>query len=368
MNNVKNLFHRLLSGMLCLLILLSSTAVCHAEEIDVREELIYQYAQYVNSQNLDNYIGLFDSTTQSWMNQQRNDPNFFLGEIVEIEQVKALSNETGMKAAFIEEGEFGSNEVSVYYVQANCDTTNVTSENIKSLNGDVSYVFVFVKENDIWKIGRVSIADINQIVKAGEGFSNTIENIALAKEGNAMMRASLSEPDSIRVKMTKTANSNYWGDTYVDVPFEEYILNVVPNEFVVSHGGEYLKAGTMAVKMYGWYYTIHKKYPNSPGGCDVQDTTSDQSYLATSYANLGIYQSKMDTAYSAIESKALVNNAGNIFLTQYIDKITDSEVGKMGAETALSLSKAGKTYLQILQNAYDNSDNAGSGSVKVVSY
>ena len=76
----------------------------------------------------------------------------------------------------------------------------------------------------------------------------------------------------------------------------------------------------------------------------------------------------MDTAYSAIESKALVNNVGNIFLTQYIDKITDSEVGKMGAETALSLSKAGKTYLQILQNAYDNSDNAGSGSVKVVSY
>lgn len=360
--------YRILSAIMCMILLLGSTMVSHAKEIDPRETMIYNYEQYVNNQELDNYIGLFDSNTQNWMNQQRNDPNFFLGEVIEIKNVKSLSYETGLKAAFVDEDEFGENEISVYYVQATCDTSNVISENIKPLNGDISYVFVFVKENGVWKIGRVSIADISQVVKANEGFENTKEKSALAKETNSMMRASLSEPSEICVKMTKTANSNYWNKTYADVPFKEYILNVVPNEFIVSYGGEYLKAGTMVAKMYGWYYTVHKKYPNSPGGCDVQDTSSDQNYLATSYADLGIYKKQMDTAYTAIESEALVNSSGNLFLTQYVDSTTDSKVGKLGAKTALSLSNAGKDYLYILQDAYNNSDNAGSGSVKTVSY
>ena len=54
--------------------------------------------------------------------------------------------------------------------------------------------------------------------------------------------------------MTKKQNTDYWGKTYVNVNFKNYILNVVPNEFTVSYGGEYLKAGTMVVKMFGWYY------------------------------------------------------------------------------------------------------------------
>lgn len=365
---MKNLVKKIAAIVLCFSMLFGNVAITHAEELDPRVELIYSYQDFVNQKDLNNYISLFDSATQEWMNQFKDDPGFFLGEKVNIEQVKLLSYETGLKAAYIENNEFGNNEISVYYVQAVCDTSEVTSENIKPLNGDISYVFVFVKEDNAWKIGRVSIADVNQIALAGEGFGNDAEDTALVNERIAMARASLSQPSSICIKMTKKANTDYWGKTYVDVPFKEYILNVVPNEYVVSYGGEYLKAGTMAVKMFGWYYTIHKKYPNSPGGCDLQDTSADQNYLAGSYDALGTYKSTLDKAYSAIESEALVNNSGTIFCTQYVAGKTNSTTGILGAETAYSLSKDGKTYLQILQNAYNNSTNAGNQTVKIVTY
>lgn len=368
MKEKNNVINWVLTIILCFAALFVNIAICHAEEQDIRETMIYNYEKFVNNKELDNYIELFDSKTQNWMNEYRNEPDFFLGEKIEIKQIKSLSSEAGRYAAFIKENEFGSKEVSVYYVQAVCDTKDVTSENIKPLNGDISYVFVFVKENNIWKIGRVSIADVSQIVKSGEGFNNQEEGIALVRENYAMERAALSEPSTICIKMTKAANRNYWNKTYKNIPFKEYILNVVPNEFVVSYGGEYLKAGTMVAKMYGWYFTIHKKYPNSPGGCDLQDTSSDQNYLATSYNDLGVYKSKMDSAYSAVSTKALVNRAGSIFPTEYTSGTTDSSAGKMGASTALSLAQSGKTYLQILKNAYDNSSNAGGQTVKVVSY
>lgn len=365
---MKNHFTKLLISTLCFTTILGCAMVCHAEEIDEREILINNYEDYVNNQELDNYIDLFDSETQNWMNQSKDDPNFFLGEQIDIKHVKMLSADTGEEAAYIEDGEFGNKDVSVYYVQAVCDTSNVISENIKPLNGNISYVFVFVKENETWKIGRVSIADISRVVEKGEGFNNEVENNSLMRENNAMTRASLSEPSTICIKMTKTANQNAWGKTYADVTFSDYIKNVVPNEFTVSYGGAYLRAGTMVTKMYGWYYTIHKKYPNSPGGCDLQDTSVDQNYLAGSYNNLGTYKKTMDSAFTDISNKALVNNSGTIFLTQYISSTTDSKTGKLGAATALSLSNQGKTYMQILQNAYNNSTNAGGTTVKEVTY
>lgn len=338
------------------------------ETYDECQNIIKKYEEYVNNKQLEEYISLFDSETQNWMNEQKEDSNFFIGEFIDILEIKELSIETGKKAAFIEDNEFHDLQTKVYYVQVDCDTTNVNNENIKPLDGYIPYVFVLVLENSQWKIGRVSIADVSQIISSGEGLENDIEEETAMKESLSMARAKLSVPSTICIKMTKKQNTDYWGKTYVNVNFKNYILNVVPNEFTVSYGGEYLKAGTMVVKMFGWYYTIHKKYPNSPGGCDLQDTSVDQNYLAGSYSNLGKYKSTMDDAYSEISTKALVNKSGNIFLTQYISGDTDSKTGKLGAKTALSLSQSGNKYLKILQNAYNNSTNADKETVKIVEH
>jgi len=331
-------------------------------------EKIGEYARCVNNKLMYEYISLFDKSTQVWMNECTKDENFFLGEKIAIIRSKALSSETGVKAAFIEPYEFEDKPFIVYYVEAKCDTSEVTSENIKPLNGDILYVFVFVLEENDWKIGRVSIADSTKVAESGEGFNDAMENQILIKEKRALHEATLSEPSTICIKMTKTKNKKYWGAEYVTLNFKDYILNVVPNEFYVSEGGEYLKAGTMAVKMFSWYHVIHKKYPNSPGGCDLQDTSVDQKYVATSYADLGRYKSKMDDAYDAIDGIALVDNSGTIFETQYIEGTTDSKVGKLGTDTASSLSDEGKSYKEILKDAYNKSQNANKKTVKFKSY
>jgi hypothetical protein len=68
------------------------------------------------------------------------------------------------------------------------------------------------------------------------------------------------------------------------VDFRSYVKHVLPNEWVPSWHTEALRAGAMPVKTYGWYWTMHAKYPGS--GYDVKDTTSDQVYNpSVSYAS-----------------------------------------------------------------------------------
>ncbi|GGU90817.1 hypothetical protein GCM10010182_01870 [Actinomadura cremea] len=63
------------------------------------------------------------------------------------------------------------------------------------------------------------------------------------------------------------------------VPFETYVKNVLPNEWVTSWPGESLRAGAVAVKSYGWYWALHSTRKTSSGQCfDVYDTTSSQVY------------------------------------------------------------------------------------------
>jgi len=82
--------------------------------------------------------------------------------------------------------------------------------------------------------------------------------------------SSLFPPSTIRVLITAT------GEIKV-VNFEDYVKNVLPNEWYASWPMEALKAGAMAVKTYAWYWTIHQKYPGK--GYNVKDSTADQVYI-----------------------------------------------------------------------------------------
>lgn len=59
--------------------------------------------------------------------------------------------------------------------------------------------------------------------------------------------------------------------------FEEYCKNVLPNEWYPSWNKESLKAGAVAVKMFGWYHALH---PVTVGGFtfDVDNTTNFQHF------------------------------------------------------------------------------------------
>ncbi len=68
------------------------------------------------------------------------------------------------------------------------------------------------------------------------------------------------------------------------VPFEQYVENVLPNEWISSWSAESLKAGAVAVKSYGWFWVNHfGGYLKTRSNCfDVTDDTAFQVYRANS--------------------------------------------------------------------------------------
>jgi hypothetical protein len=71
------------------------------------------------------------------------------------------------------------------------------------------------------------------------------------------------------------------------VPFQTYVDDVLPNEWIASWDGEAIKAGAIAVKSYAWYWVTHfGGYLNGDKTqCfDVTDDTDFQKYVAGSAA------------------------------------------------------------------------------------
>lgn len=72
----------------------------------------------------------------------------------------------------------------------------------------------------------------------------------------------------------------------VVVPFQQYLQNVLPDEWIASWDGAAIRAGAVAVKSYAWYWVNHYGgYLNSrsPSNCfDVTDDTNFQVYRAGS--------------------------------------------------------------------------------------
>ena len=96
-------------------------------------------------------------------------------------------------------------------------------------------------------------------------------------------------PSTIRVGITAFANCGNWlnaGQPIIRVDtiaFDSYVKNVLPNEWLASWGNtapESLRAGAMAVKMFGWWRVNLGGV--RPQGAEVVDNTCDQRYIANS--------------------------------------------------------------------------------------
>ena len=67
------------------------------------------------------------------------------------------------------------------------------------------------------------------------------------------------------------------------VPFRQYVITVAAKEWPGYLPTAVIKAGTVAVKQYGWFYALEGRhrssYKTADGTCyDVRDTTADQLY------------------------------------------------------------------------------------------
>lgn len=122
-------------------------------------------------------------------------------------------------------------------------------------------------------------------------------------------------PAAIRVAIRESrpnGEPNPWGRIlYVKtVPFDDYIVNSLPNEWMPSWSQDSLQAGAIAVKMFAWYKTLN---PTVLDGWefDVDNTTNFQMYLE------GNRSDATDQAHNAVRNLAYALPDGTIVELNY---------------------------------------------------
>jgi len=183
-------------------------------EADSEERIVLQYYQYLNEQDVENYISLFTREQQKLMLNhllEYGDENFFRKEWVEAKNIKVLSDETGYLACAVNKAETEACDAvkCVYVEQEEVRNISISTTNI-------SYVcFVLAKEDATWKIERVSVPNMAYIFEENEQFGNANErnaavkqseqlklltgDISLLREGETRAVTSLTAPTQITV-------------------------------------------------------------------------------------------------------------------------------------------------------------------------
>ncbi|MBL0385932.1 hypothetical protein JJB07_04640 [Tumebacillus sp. ITR2] len=125
---------------------------------------------------------------------------------------------------------------------------------------------------------------------------------------NSIVAASTyTKPTSIRVGIRANNNTANPISSVSVVPWYNYNIDVLPNEWIGSWPAQSLNAGAIAVKMYAWYHILHPKYSN----CDVDNTVNSQVYKA------GSSYSATTTAVDNMSGIGILNSSGVMFETQY---------------------------------------------------
>lgn len=110
----------------------------------------------------------------------------------------------------------------------------------------------------------------------------------------------------------------------VTVPFQTYVENVLPNEWIASWGEDALGAGAVAAKSYAWYWVTHYggylKTSTTTTCFDVTDDTNFQVYRANS-------QNDRTTAAVLATWPVAVRRSGQIVQASYLADLNNSSEG-----------------------------------------
>lgn len=158
------------------------------------EAKIQEYADSINSGDIDRYIKLFTLDNQGEMKDYLDfwgAEKFFRKENIAIKNVKQLSDSVGRRSSAISDDEISKYDaVTVYYTDMMVQTKQSSDELMKS--GHQFPNFVFIKESGEWKILRISSPNLKLTIEAGEGFHTIEEQEALARK-EALYRRPVQE-------------------------------------------------------------------------------------------------------------------------------------------------------------------------------
>jgi hypothetical protein len=133
------------------------------------------------------------------------------------------------------------------------------------------------------------------------------------------------------------------------VPFDQYVENVLPNEWIPSWDGDALKAGAVAVKSYAWYWATHfGGYVNGdPTQCfDVTDDADFQVYKAgsalarttTAVQQTWPFAARVGGRILQASYRAFLDNAGEA-CGAFADGTTLSQYGTQACNEASTANK-----------------------------
>ncbi|GAB4274040.1 SpoIID/LytB domain-containing protein [Thermincola ferriacetica] len=378
----------------------------HKESAQI--ELINSMVDAMNSQDIPGYVNTFTKENRVEMEKvvSENIP-FFKEKSASLVNIKKLPFEIGSIAAALSEREgFDPSNTEIYYVALKL---KVDKEQKWLYNGVNHKVIVLTKENNEWKIARISVPNLRYLVDNGQGFGTKEENQALVIEDTMEKKglvlnnqgeviengaASLQElekerknsiikkdsnviaaadehvrPDHVTVYFTKSANRTAWNNQVrADVPLWDYCRDVLPNEWVASWYTSYanaVRAGALAVKGYGWYHYYHPKWNYSPYYADVKDNTDDQTYLYNSRKD-GSDKAINDVGGIGIDTPYKTSTgtiAYKLFETQYLQGTDGSPgtqySGKISIYGTKYWAAKGKDYAYMVHYYYDYSDKTG---------
>ncbi len=370
------------------------------------EGTVYEYVSAVNNHNWNKVISLLVKPQQNDMKEfiksssarhtEAGVLNVISAKIVEIKEIpQNIAN--GCMQTRLYRDTYGN--VHIFYVGINY---RVKKESKYYLNGVNYNMIVVVPENGKWHIVEFSMAPIDYLIKTGYGFNSQEEQKALRVleerlkgriinyqgkllETNIATKKQLDEekgiynsttnlttsndhnrPSIIRVYLTNPHNYNFYGyssPVTQSIDFYYYVKNVLPNEWIGSWPIESLKAGAIAVKMYGWYYTYYPKWPQY--GADVQDNTNDQVFLTKSE------YWKTTEAINDMGGIGLELQDGRLFITHYVAgyyAAGNEYSGWMWQNGTHYWANQGKDHSYMLHYYYDYSQQPGYEKVEYFYY
>lgn len=396
--------------VVCMLVLSLSSAfaVSVNDKVDNSQTVVNLLVDSINKGDWKTYVDLQANINregiQGFINDADNAKNglgIFNVKSAKIKEMKALSDDVVAQLTNLSQYKQQYNEVQAYLVGIDY---RVKKENKYFFNGVNYNLVVLGKEADNWKVIEMSDAPLEILIPAGYGFGSEDEKEALKiikaringdivnKEGKliesnkasyrgiqiekGINSADIQEapmevlstgdhvrPDYIRVYHDRSSSDPNYHKT-ISTDFYYYVKNVLPNEWYSTWPSESLKAGAMAVKMYGWYHVYHPKWPLL--NADVKDTTADQVFIDNTEV------SSTTTAINNVGGVGLENSSGAVFETQYLA----GTQGQPGTQSSGKMSQWGtkywadqgtKTYIQMCHYYYDNSDKS-SGAIATFSY
>lgn len=358
-----------------------TVAATTAENISLNNSnVVYDVVKAIDSQEWSDYISLQCNANkadyESFLSNKNNEKNhkglfnIISAEIIEIKEI-ALDDVSSFTRIYEYQEQY--QQLSAYYVGINYDVHEETKYYFDGVNYNLIITAI---EDDAWKIVEMSDAPIESLVPMGLGFNSISESKALNivnerisgtvvdSHGKKIEKLSTKDdtddeherPDYVRVYFTEIGEVE-------DIDLYTYVKNVLPNEWYASWPSESLKAGALAVKMYGWYHTYHPKWATL--GADVKDTTADQVYKPNSE------HEDTTAAINALDGIGLENSDGNIFETQYNagyeNTVGDPCTGKISQWGSKYFADEGYDYLYICRYYYDESDKS-TGTVNTFEY